>query len=186
MTDELSPTLWRTCRTLASHRRLRLLARLFECKRACVEELAADCRLVDAEASQLLRQLQARGILSVQRRGRWVFYRPKANPKVKHAAAILAAMRKALHDSEGANDAIRDLTAYTHPRRINLVRAMAAGPADPAQLRAACSMSGPALYRHLDKLLRRGVVEGRRAAYRLSRPRQPLARTLLRIALAGD
>ena len=80
---------------------------------------------------------------------------------------------------------IASLTAFTHFRRIAIVRHLAANPATATSLARAIGASKPACYRHLDKLERRGVViRTRDDTYRLARPEPGLAVTLLREALA--
>jgi DNA-binding transcriptional ArsR family regulator len=45
-----------------------------------------------SQATQILRALQARGLLRARRRGAWVLYAPDANPSIAHAPALAAAL----------------------------------------------------------------------------------------------
>ena len=76
------------------------------------------------------------------------------------------------------------LTAYTHPRRITIVRHLAAGPAKVELLAQATGISLPACYRHVDKLQSRAVVAmGIDGSCQLVRPASGLATALLHAAL---
>jgi DNA-binding transcriptional ArsR family regulator len=185
MRTDLNPTLWRTCRTLANRMRLRVLAEVLKTECISVTEAAHRCGVSVADASQRLRQLQSRGLLTADRQGRWVFYRAQPNPCVRHADALLRAMRQALQTDAGiADDAMRALTAFTHPRRIALAGALAAGHGHTSDLRAACGLSLPALRRHMRKLRRRGLVVHNAGRYHLIGPPTPLAKVLLACAIA--
>jgi hypothetical protein len=81
---------------------------------------------------------------------------------------------------------MRAFTAFTHPRRILMVRALADGPAALHVLAERCAISPLAAGRHADKLLRRGVIsETPDGAYQLVEPPDTLLRDLLAIALSG-
>lgn len=180
---ELTPTLWRTCRTLANGKRLELLTRLFEHGEMTVSEAAERTDFAPDAASLMLRQLQARGLLSARRRSRWVFYCAAADPHVAHAAPLLAALRRSLPDPRYRPLVFRYLTAFTHPRRIAIVKTLASGPQWASTLRKTCSMSKAALIRHTRKLVARGFIAKHDEKYRLLRPRGLLARTLLQCAI---
>ena len=184
---DLKPTLWRTMRVLANTRRLQLLAELFRNPPLCVSECAKCCGMPRVSTSVALRQLQARGLIRAERSSRWVRYRPVPDPLVAHAAAISAAMRTAL----GARNAdlksiARVSTAYTHERRIRIVRALATSPRTMDELAAICRISAPALFRHIDKLARRNVVHRDRNRVSLLPPANPLAAALLAAMQADE
>ena len=187
MNTDLYPSVWRTFRVLANPVRLRALQLLHRQAPLAVSVVSRKQRLSASQATQVLRALQARGLLRARRRGAWVLYAPDANPSIAYAPALAAAMRAAL--SAAGSDlrpVVADMTAFTHERRIGIVRALAGGADTRARLRAACRICPQALGRHLDKLFRRGVVaadaEGR---LHLPPPRTPLAAALLTLAL-GD
>jgi len=187
MNAGLQPSLWRTCRTLASKPRLRLLAELFHGGELGVSQVAIRCDMREPDTSLRLRQLQARGLVSARRQGRWTFYSPQANPDVRHAAEIVEALRPLrLTSAPCVAGVIRTLTAFTHPRRLNLLQAIAEGCSHPADLARRCELSRPALYRHLTKMVRRQVIQRQGDQYALAVPTDPLTLTLLPMAITPD
>lgn len=184
MTKPLSPTLWRTCRALASSPRLKLLKFLLAQEESTVDQTATRCGMEPARVSFMLRQLQARGLLSARRSGRYTLYCATADSSVRAAGEVLSAIRAAMEAKRADADIIRTLTAFTHPRRIMLVRAIERGCARGDELREACSMSRPAFHRQIQKLVKRGFVTRSADGYQLARPPTHLAAELLRLACA--
>ncbi|MEI8241903.1 MAG: ArsR family transcriptional regulator [bacterium] len=185
-TPDLRPTLWRTMRVLAHPRRLHLLAALFRDAPLSVSDCATCCDMPRVSTSVALRQLQARGLIRAERMSRWVRYRPIPDPLVTHARAIHDAMRDALRPRKTDLPTICwNLTAYTHERRIRIVQALAVGPRTMGELSAACHISAPALIRHVDKLIRRKVVQRAGDHVSLLPPATPLA-AALRGAMQAD
>jgi DNA-binding transcriptional ArsR family regulator len=187
MNNELTPTLWRTCRMLANNRRLALLKAMVDAPPQSVGQLAERCGMSEAAGSQYLRQINARGLCRAVRQGRWVLYELSADPKVRGSAALLGALRAELRScKDDFHRPFHALTAYTHPRRIAIVRYLQAqGPCAVDSLRKGCALSAAALWRHLDKLSRRGVVEETKDSVALLPPASELARLLLGMALEG-
>ena len=182
----LHPTLWRTCRVLANARRLRVLQHICETGEACVSDTAQACRLPRCGTTLALRALQARGLLSVRRQGAFVYYLPRADESVEHAASVLDALRRAFHRRDPAKQIMQAATAFTHVRRILIVQALASGPTAADDLSVSCGISKPALYRHLDKLSRRGLVEPTRDdVWQRSKPDGILLKELQETACAG-
>ncbi len=183
MNANLTPTLWRTCRVLANSKRLALMRCVIEPGGITVSKAAEETGYPLAEVSLMLRQLQSRGLVRAQRKGRWVIYHGEADPKIAHASTLLKAVAHALGRNVKPDDIVLSLTAFTHARRIMLVRAMEEGGNSVERLQELCRMSAPACYRHLSKLIHRGFVEKQAdRTYRLVRPQDPLAQTLLRLA----
>jgi len=151
----LTPTLWRTCRVLANPLRLRCLQAVLRQPNRFVSALAQETRLPVPVASQYLRDLQARGLISVWRRSRWTFYGDTPDPLVDHAAPLLAAMRKSFADETFSMDQIHHvLQGFTHPRRLAVLRVLVTSshPSSFAAIGHATGISAPALVRHLHKL----------------------------------
>ena len=73
------------------------------------------------------------------------------------------------------------VTAFAHPRRIEIVRALRAGPATMDQLRATTGISLRSLRRHLAKLERRRFIKHRDAHYVVIPPSNPFRRELIRL-----
>lgn len=154
------PTIWRTCRALANQRRLRCLRAVLLSPGLAVGEVASATKLPQDQSSLCLRALQARGLLHGARDGRRVRYYPSPDPLVPTAAPILAGVSRALlRDRLPDRALIRCLTAFTHPRRLSLLRLLQrGGAATSGSLSRAGRMSEAALFRHLKKLSVRGIV----------------------------
>ena len=176
------PTLWRTCRVLANTRRLQIFALLVRESWLTVSAVAGRLKLSLPATSLSLRGMEARGLLQLRRSGRYVKYR-LASASGEAATDLVVALRDAL---TGAGDNLPDLfkllTAFTHPRRVELVRALASGPKSPLQLYAATRIPSRALSRHLRKLQSRGLVVLHARAYALAKPPNALAATMLNLA----
>ncbi|MEI6211522.1 MAG: hypothetical protein WCR06_07835 [bacterium] len=185
MKAPLAPTIWRTCRVLACARRLKVFKVVVEKGPVCVKDVARICRMPENTTTQYLRALQARGLLAANRKSRWVYYVPQADPSVQHAEVLLAVMRKALGRNEPNAEMLAALTAYTHPRRIAMVRQLASKPGTVPDVGYALGISYPASYRHMEKLVRRGVVQmTEKGICQLATPASELAASLLQAALA--
>jgi DNA-binding transcriptional ArsR family regulator len=183
MPPALQPTPWRTCRVLANRSRLRLLKLLIEQPDQCVSELARQCGLRLAAASQYLRALNARGLLQVNRNGRWVRYRPADADAPEPIRRLLQALRGSFgHDRDPVERIFRLATSFTHPRRVEIWRALQRGAQTGEQLQGMTRMSRHALSRHLVKLRSRGLVTTMEGRYRALQPRQALVRAFANLA----
>jgi DNA-binding transcriptional ArsR family regulator len=187
MSETLEPTLWRSCRALANRTRLSLLKAMIDEPPLCVQTLAVRCKLKKSVCSQYLRILNARGFTRASRRGRWVDYSLGANPSVRHADDILKAVLIALKRCTSSKDYIavlKDLTLFTCPRRIQIVRTLHAHPhSAPCELSALCRIPYRSLHRQLKKLERREMIIQEEIKVALCKPNRPLARTLLTLVL---
>ncbi len=178
----LRPTLWRTCRVIACETRLHLLWEIFENNELCVGELADLAEITHHNASTQLRALNARGLLVATRRKQKLFYRPEANEDVAHAEDLLKALHRCYEQSVPFKQIIRQATAFTHTRRIEIVQELSGCRKTFADLLQATGMKPPSLSRHLEKLKARGFVEQVDKMYKLRSPRHKFGRVLLRIA----
>jgi DNA-binding MarR family transcriptional regulator len=184
----LTPTLWRTCRTLANRRRLRLFQAILSNPDVSVAEIAARLRMNPALASKYLRELNARGLLAVRRHAGNVFYRIEPDSSVPQARSLIDALTGVFHEKKSPVDVIfRKVTAFTHPRRIAIVRRLSHGPTRFSDLRRELKISSPALQRHLHKLASRGFLQSGtdRGIYALKTSCSPLELALLRLAQYG-
>lgn len=180
----LQPTLWRTCRVLANRLRLRILQQLLRRPDQTVSMIARKLHMPIPVASQYLRALNARGLLQARRAGKYVYYRPIADKSVAGAVQLLKAVQQTLVQEKQPVDVIfRLVTAFTHPRRIAIIRALRYGAATRSSLRIRTRMSGRALSRHLKKLADRRFLIVDSRTYRCARPECPLAKTLIWLAL---
>lgn len=177
---ELTPTLWRTGRVLAGPTRLELLGRIIASPNQCVGELAEATGLAETRASQELRRLQARGLVQAVRSGRWVRYRPVPDPKVPSAKPLLEAMKAALarHPSEGDAQTIPVAKAFSHERRLKMLRWLENGPCGGEELRFMAGLSKPALFRHLQVLKRGGLVRRTKNGWEWTPNPHPLAKAM--------
>ncbi|MEN8254264.1 MAG: ArsR family transcriptional regulator, partial [Verrucomicrobiota bacterium] len=116
--------------------------------------------------------------------GRWVFYSATPNLVVEHAGTIVSAVRECCAAGAENESLIEMATAFTHSRRISIVGCLSAGEKSYQELLASTHVSPAALYRHLEKLAARHMVEQENDLYRLANPVNPLAQALLAIATA--
>ncbi len=87
-----------------------------------VGALAQCVQVPPALASQYLRRLEARGLLSAERVGRWVKYRPSEAPNSSNSSGLAAALAASFRGEAGPVETLFKLaTAFTHPRRIELL-----------------------------------------------------------------
>jgi len=180
---KLQPTLWRTCRALANRTRLRLLAIVIANPDSPVSAIAEIAKIQTTLASRYLRALNARGMVHARRRGAWVFYSARPDLSLPDSAALLSVFSRTLTvEPETVDHTFRLLTAFTHPRRVAIVRELRSGELRQCELRNRLGLSQAAVERHLRKLRTRGFVAVGKHGYRLRRPRDVLARTLLKLA----
>ena len=180
----LRPTLWRTCRVIACESRLRLLWLLFGEKELSVCDLAYRAGMGEPQASVQLRALNARGLISYRREKMRVLYSAHANDAVDFAPQLLSGLRTSYDQNMRFSTVIRHATAFTHQRRIELVRILSRRAMDRDALLEASGMSVSAQFLHLNKLIARKVVGKTEEHYILLQPINPLSRVLLQAALA--
>lgn len=183
--SKLRPTLWRTCRIMASETRLRLLWLLFLEEPLCVADLAKRAGLSEPNASNQLRALSARGLIVSRRKKLKVFYRPEPNTEVEYAGPLLDALRTCCDSGMTFKAVIRQATAFTHARRIVVVYALKGSSASFGELQEKTGISPAALSHHLMKLQARDFVKRINGKYRLHTPGNPFGRVLLRIVRSG-
>jgi DNA-binding transcriptional ArsR family regulator len=183
MSPSSQPTLWRTCRVLANRIRLQTLALLIRQPNQTVSAVAKRLSLSMPAASQYLRALEARGLLTCRRVGRRVEYRPSAGASEGAAGEIVKALRLVFRGRAQPIEASFKLaTGFTHPRRIEVYRSVANGADSFAKLQAATNMPARALFRHLAKLEARGFVKSEMEQYAVTNPGHPFGRVLARLA----
>ena len=182
--SKLRPTLWRTCRVLASETRLRLLWLLFKNEGLCVADLAALTGISEQNASNQLRALNARGLITPRRQNLRVFYHPEPNTEVEHAQTLLDALRAWCESNMRFPAIIRQATAFTHERRILIMRALQEGPASLGDLHERTGIPLPSLTHHLKKLEARGFVRRGYGTYYQNTPGNPFGRVLKKVACA--
>ncbi|HOW97144.1 MAG TPA: helix-turn-helix domain-containing protein [Kiritimatiellia bacterium] len=179
---ELHPTMWRTCRVLAGPTRLRLLRQIIAEPGLPVSGLADRAALKLSRASQELRRLSSRELVQAVRQGREVRYRPYPDPQVPSASPLLAALTAALRRGDAmAADCRRVAAAFSHPRRIAIVRELLRGPRPAPELAQALPMHSRTLYRHLRWLKHTGTVKEEGARFLFVPDANPLLRCIVRL-----
>jgi len=138
----------------------------------------------ESDASRGLRTLNARGLLRVERVGRWVRYRMGHNATIPDTQAVVKALRKQLDGEKvSIEEAFRDFTAFTHPRRIRIYRVLSQSAGLTfLELRGQTGISMAALCRHVRKLRDRGLVNVSCGTCVHRRGKTPLQKALVRLA----
>jgi DNA-binding transcriptional ArsR family regulator len=178
----LQPTLWRTCRVIANRTRLQIFSLLLRQPDQTVSALAGRLDLSLPLASQYLRALEARGLLKARRAGRKVEYRLRSSNGDEVSRLAEALRRTFQRKTEPVETVFRLATAFTHPRRIEIFRAIHLQPRTLTQLQSATHISGWALARHLRKLEARHFVACRQGFYFTVGRTDVLGRELARLA----
>jgi ArsR family transcriptional regulator len=175
-------------RALANDTRIRILRVLTCLGEQKVSAIAQAVALRPSLVSSHLRVLSAAGVVWKRRSGRTVYYRIAESPSREVVGDVIAVLRDVFRHiraidprqvaaSDQAQSEVRSdkalfacFTAFTHPRRLQVIRHLARRGALPAA--ALCeqlSMSPQACNRHVAKLTRRGymrtVGRGRERGY---------------------
>ncbi len=181
---QLRPTIWRSCRVLANERRIELMRILLSGTSGTIGQIAAIADMSPRLTGQYLRMLQARGLASSERVSRYVMYSAKPNPSIPETKVILRALKRVLvRDQQTADSVIATLTAFTHPRRLEIISILHQGDRTTHELLAESGYSRRALARHLDKLERRKIIRAvseKPSRWHLVRQRDVLARALVK------
>lgn len=180
----LSPTLWRTCRVLANEQRIKLLYALFDHPELCVFQLAEAVNISPEHASIHLRALNSRGLIQQRRRKMRLLCSPEANRQLDAAPLLLKSLQLCYEKEIPTEYIIRQATAFTHPRRIEITQTIPGRGATKDYLHEQTQISYSALTRHLKKLSSRKFVTGRRNFIMASIPPDPFSKALLKIVLA--
>lgn len=185
--ERLQPTLWRTCRALANVPRLKILSFLFTHPDQHVTTVADALRLPLTITSEYLRILEARGMLECTRRGRWVHYSLSTGTSPYAAPIVLAIALTLKSHSMPIKYIFHTATAFTHPRRIQIISALARqSTINRTELRRQTGISTAALTRHLAKLKNRGFARSSGDNWSLMSQNEPLHKALLKVALLPD
>jgi len=149
-----------------------------------VSAVASQLRQPLSLTSEYLRGLEARGLLTANRVGQRVKYLPSHDKTSVSAPILVAALRAAFRrDPQAVETIFRLATAFTHPRRIEIFRALQTTPRTSGQIQGVTGISGRALRRHLGKLEARGFVVCRHGLYSMANPPDAFGRELARLAV---
>jgi DNA-binding MarR family transcriptional regulator len=168
---------------LANRQRLRILGLLAHEPELGVSTIAQRLELPTPIASLYLRALEARGLLKVRRRGGRVSYRLPTPAEASASGRLVAALRAGFRRDLGFGAHVfRCATAFTHPRRVELYRALRSGMDSQEALCRQTRASRTAVVRHLAKLEARGFVRSGRGRWLATHPPDALSRVLARLA----
>jgi len=152
--------IWKTCRILANESRLRILKRLMRGAELCVTEIADAEEITPVVASQHLRMLHELGILKQTRKSKWTFYSMDAAPESMLIQEIHKPLERELVRKQGQiPELLKLMTAFTHPRRVEIIKQLAKSPRTFNELTSACAISPRAMIRHLSKLQSRNFIQ---------------------------
>lgn len=181
----LNPTLWRTCRMLAGATRVKLLRQLHEQPGRNLSELAKAVQIGISAASQELRRIQSRGLLKVERRRSFAFYRFGADPQVPTAEPLLKALQSALRNypEERDQEIIQIAKGFSHPRRIAILKELGKAPKRRLVLRGIANLPQSSASRHVGVLVQSALVSCENGWLVLKRSRHPLACALLHLTV---
>jgi DNA-binding transcriptional ArsR family regulator len=174
-----SSVVWRACRVVACETRLKLLWSLFDEGELSVKQLAELNLMQPAHASVQLKILHVQGLISFRRQGLRVFYRADPCSASGVMADLLTGLRQCFQRDDLIVDVMFQATGLTHQRRVEIVQTLSSAACDVDRLIAQTGIPYPALMRHLDKLVRRGMVEKKSRLYFIGCPTSGFGLTLL-------
>jgi DNA-binding transcriptional ArsR family regulator len=148
-----------------------------------VGQLAAAVGISEQNASIQLRLISSRGLICPRRSGMAVIYEPRANENVRGAIRLLHALNECYERRIPIEMVVRMATAFTHVRRIEIVRELARGSLTLEGLMDRTGIKSRALLRHLDKLESRGFIKRDRKMVQLMVPRALFGRRLLQLTV---
>lgn len=177
---------WRIFRAVSVEGRLRFLWLLFEEGEMSVVDLAAGARRTPSYASSQMKILFTAGLVQFRRTGMNVIYRAEADPKDFCSVELLRALERCCKQKVKFASIIRQVTAFTHERRIEIVRLLLEGGLSFNELIKHSGMTSSALSRHLTKLVAREVVRDDGEQYGLNDMPDPLGKALLNIVCGRE
>ena len=186
MNENLKPTLWRTARALSNTGRLKLMRLVSNAKGVKgVVELAEEVGLSVAVTSIYLRQLNARGLISVVRSGPYVYYGTGSDRSLPVAIEIQKAFQRLFSRKKLPSDWTERLMpvlhAYSHFRREIIIRVLLQHDhINYAELFRRSSFCEPTFLRHLNILLKAEVIsKDKKGDYFITKPKNSLESVLL-------
>lgn len=168
---------------LAGETRLKLIRQLHQSKGAGVSDLAKAVGIGRSDASQELRRIQSRGLLRVERKRSFVFYRFGADPQVSSAAPLVKVLLEGLGASSEKQDAeiIRIAWGLAHPRRVAMAQALLTAPQTLAQLCRTMQIPQSSASRHVGIMEEAGWVAKQDKWLVWTVQPHPIARTLAQL-----
>ena len=184
---------WKICRVLNNEIRLSLLREIATSpnRELHVVQAGEFVGLKKAAASQYLKQLAEAGVLSVERTGRYVICsgEPEKASPVYSLQKVLARLFTASCELDWQKPLLTTINAFAHHVRIRILQSLAArARCGFEELAKATDLPFATLRRQLGLLIAAQIVAACEAPdgsriYELGKPSDPLARTLLALAL---
>ena len=160
-----------------------MLRHLFKHGEQTVSDVADAVGVPHTQTSQYLRALNARGLLRAERDGRWVYYQIHPDETIPETEDLLKALKTTFRrEKDPVEKIFRLATAFTHPRRQEIFRALEGNALNGMELVRATGIPIKSMYRHLMKLIARGFVRHQGMAYVTASPGGELADLLCRLA----
>ena len=189
----------RVLRAVACQTRLRILSFLVRTDESAPTDVARGLGLPLSLVCAHLRRLSAAALVQRRRSGAWCYCRAQSPYRGEaFSARITSWLRRALTgqavdcvEAELHKTIFEAATAFANVRRLQILRRLAGGDiVEGRTLTKELRMSGPAVTRHMGKLVRRGYVTlsraGRCLAYRLAaKGKTRIHSELLRIVRAS-
>ena len=170
----------RLFRTLAFERRLRIVQLAFRQPGITLREIQSGLSMSEPDASKHMKLLSAHGIIDSRPSGRYLLASPATPAGTGHLLLkrVRLLLKKRLKEDTLAEAALAvcpdvddadwndvlsamcfEFTAYTHLRRVLIIRMLSKQRrADLPTIMRSIGMSHAAACRHVDKLVRRGVL----------------------------
>jgi predicted transcriptional regulator len=174
---------WAFCRVLANQTRLRLLFEIIQSAPLSVDQLSVRTNILITSASMQLKELHTYGLIAPYRRKQSVYYVIRNLPPEIYPRLLLRPLINAAKSDTDPAKIIHLATAFTHQRRVELVRLLAKKPQTTGALLDSSNIKRSALSRHLCKLKRRSFVLQNDSVYRLISQKNKLGAALLKAAL---
>ena len=170
----------RLFRTLAFERRLQVVQLVFQQPGITLHQVQSELCMPEPDASKHMKLLSAHGVIDSRPSGKYLLASPAIPAKTSHVLLkrVRLLLEKLLKEDTlveaaqavcpGVDDAdwsdvlnamCFELTAYTHLRRLLIIRMVSKQrQADLLTIMGLIGMSHSAARRHTDKLIRRGVL----------------------------
>ena len=149
---------WAFCRVLANETQIRLLFEIIRSAPLSVSELATRVKALGNGVSIHLKELHTYGLITPNRLKQSVYYSIRTAPPETYPKIILPALLDCEKSKIKPAEIIHQATAFTHQRRIEIVRLLSRNPMPATSILDSSNIKPSALSRHLSKLKNRKVI----------------------------
>ncbi len=165
-------------RCLALELRLKLFHLLMQSPSLCVKRASERIGEDENNVGKHLQELESFGFLQSERRGKFVFY------SVVRGDLLTDAVKREIRLCEGNyRILVKCVTAFTHERRIRIVRQLKKNSLELSQLCTQCQVPEMAMSRHLKKLSSRNLVCRKNGVWSLENPPDRFSRDLVEVVM---